>query len=92
MFISSKNISLFYLKSMMKIKKLLSILFSISALFIMTAYAGENRLANDNSFAGFDVYTFSSGDKDATYYLIVFIRFPPKIHRFHRLKYHLKNF
>ena len=55
--------------TMLKIKKLLSILFSISALLIMTAYAGENRSANDNSFAGFDVYTFSAGDKDATYYL-----------------------
>ena len=53
----------------MKIKKLLSILFSIPALLIMTTYAGENRSANDNSFAGFDVYTFSAGDKDATYYL-----------------------
>ena len=69
MFISSKNISLFYLKSMMKIKKLLSILFSVSALLIMAAYAGENLSASDNSFGGFDVYTFSAGDKDATYYL-----------------------
>jgi len=54
---------------MLKIKKSLSILFSISALLIMTAYAGENRSPCDNSFGGFDVYTFSAGDKDATYYL-----------------------
>nr|WP_180486189.1 hypothetical protein [Treponema socranskii] len=53
----------------MKAKKSLTVLFSVSALLIMTAYAGENRSANDNSFAGFDVYTFSAGDKDATYYL-----------------------
>ena len=55
--------------TMLKIKKLLSILFSISALLIMTAYAGENLSASDNSFGGFDVYTFSAGDKNATYYL-----------------------
>lgn len=53
----------------MKAKKSLTVLFSVSALLIMTAYAGENRSANDNSFAEFDVYTFSAGDKDATYYL-----------------------
>ena len=53
----------------MKAKKSLTVLFSVSALLIMPAYAGENRSAIDNSFDGFDVYTFSAGDKDATYYL-----------------------
>ena len=57
--------------TMLNPKKLLIILFSISALFITTTNAGENRSASDNSFGGFDVYTFSSGDKDATYYLNV---------------------
>ena len=53
----------------MKAKKSLTVLFSVSALLIMTAYAGENRSAIDNSFDGFDVYTFSAGDKGTTYYL-----------------------
>ena len=53
---------------MPKTIKLLTPVF-LSLRLITVACAGENRSAIDNSFDGFDVYTFSSGDKDVTYYL-----------------------